>query len=270
MPVVDINNNREGVPMKRIAMFLLLNLPLVCLAEAYQSTLLVQTGKLRESDLIVRTITDLESNRICLAFYVRTVGTSPVLSCYDSHGGYASNINQVGHFKEGDLIVRKMKDTVNNISCLVAYVSTPGTSPSINCYKSRTMAKDDLVRRGHLREGDLDIYLIVDANSTKTCLVAYVSTPGTSPALICYDSRPGGEGALIQNSHLREGDLIVRKIVDRSNAKECLITYVSTEGTTPYIHCLDSQPTLQSRPVTKSRPPAKAQPGIPAQAAPSQ
>ena len=256
--------------MRRIAIFLLLHLPLVCLAESYQSTLLVQTGKLRESDLIVRTITDLESNRICLAFYVRTVGTSPVLSCYDSHGGYASNINQVGHFKEGDLIVRKMKDTINNISCLVAYVSTPGTSPSIDCYTSRKGAKEDLVRRGHLREGDLDIHLIIDANSTKTCLVSYVTIGGTSPSLICYDSKPGGEGGLIQNSHLREGDLIVRKIVDRSNAKECLITYVSTEGTTPYIQCSDSQATLQRRPAAQSRPKVITQPRVPGHPAPSQ
>lgn len=246
--------------MKKLAIFVLLNLPFVCLAEAYQSTLLVQTGKLRESDLIVRTITDLESNRICLAFYVRTTGTSPVLNCYDSHGGYASNINQVGHFKEGNLVVRKMKDTINNVSCLVAYVSTPGTSPSIDCYKSRKVAKDDLVRRGHLREGDLDIYLIVDTNSTKTCLVSYVTIGGTSPSLVCYDSRAGGQGGLIQSSYLREGDLIVRKILDRSNAKECLITYVSTEGTTPYIHCSDSRARMQPRPIAKPSAPAQKAP----------
>ena len=252
--------------MKRIAIFLLLHLPLVCLAEAYQSTLLVQTGKLRESDLIVRTITDLESSRICLAFYVRTTGTSPVLSCYDSGGGYASNINQVGHFKQGNLIVRKMKDTINNISCLVAYVSTPGTSPAIDCYRSRKAAKDDLVRRGHLREGDLDIYMIVDANSTKTCLVSYVTIGGTSPSLACYDSKAGGQGGLTQSSYLREGDLIVRKIIDRANAKECLITYVSTEGTSPYIHCSNSKLAVQSRPAA----PAKPKPAMqkPAQRAP--
>jgi len=234
--------------MKRIIVFLVLSMPFVCLAEAYQSTLLVQTGKLRESDLIVRTITDLESSKICLAFYVRTTGTSPVLSCYDSQGGFASNINQVGHFKEGNLVVRKMKDTINDVSCLVAYVSTPGTSPSIDCYKSRKAAKDDLVRSGHLREGDLDIYRVMDADSTKTCLVGYVTIGGTAPSLICYDSKPGGEGGLVQNSHLREGDLIVRKIVDRSNGKECLVTYVSTEGTSPYIHCSEGVASNQPKP----------------------
>jgi len=65
--------------MKKFLVFLAFSLPLAVLAEDYQSTLLVQTGKLRESDLIVRTITDLESNRICLAFYVQTTGTSPVM-----------------------------------------------------------------------------------------------------------------------------------------------------------------------------------------------
>ncbi|MGB5606578.1 MAG: hypothetical protein WBN51_08655 [Gammaproteobacteria bacterium] len=236
---------------KIIIIFMVLSLPIVCLAEAYQSTLLVQTGKLRESDLIVRTITDLESSKICLAFYVRTSGTSPVMSCYDSQGGFASNINQVGSFKEGNLVVRKMKDTFNDVSCLVAYVSTAGTSPSIDCYRSRKAAKDDMVRSGHLREGDLDIYRVVDADSTKTCLVGYVAIGGTSPSLVCYDSKPGGKGGLVQNSYLREGDLIVRKIVDKSNGKECLVTYVSTEGTSPFIHCSDTVFANQS-PSTKS------------------
>ena len=226
--------------MKKLILFLVMGWPLVCLAEAYQSTLLVQTGNLRESDLIIRTITDLESNKICLAFYIRTTGTSPVLSCYNAEAGFASDINQVGNFKQGKLVVRKMKDTINGISCLVAYTSVAGTSPSINCYRSRKSAKDTLVRSGHLREGDLDVYRIVDADSTKTCLISYVSIGGTSPSLICYDSRSGSKGALVQNSYLREGDLIVRKIVDESNAKECLITYVSTEGTSPFIHCSDT------------------------------
>jgi hypothetical protein len=217
--------------MKKLSLLLLLSLPFACFAEACQSTLLVQTGKLRESDLIVRTVTDLESGRICLVFYVRTTGTSPVLSCYDSEGGYASNVNQVGNFKEGKLVVRKIKDTIKDVSCLVAYVSTPGTSPSIDCYKSRKVAKEDLVRRGHLREGDLDVYMVVDANSTKTCLVSSVTIGGTSPSLACYDSKPGGQGGLIQKSQLREGDLIVRKIVDRSNSKECLTSYVSADAT---------------------------------------
>ena len=73
--------------MKRLLALLLSGLPILAAAEDYQSTLLVQTGTLRESDLIVRTVTDLESNKICLAFYVRTLGTSPVMSCYDARGG---------------------------------------------------------------------------------------------------------------------------------------------------------------------------------------
>jgi hypothetical protein len=247
--------------MKKLIIFLALGWPLVCLAEAYQSTLLVQTGKLRESDLIIRTITDLESSKICLAFYIRTTGTSPVMSCYKAVSGYASNINQVGNFTEGKLVVRKMKDTINNIACLVAYTTVPGTSPSIDCYKSRKAANDTLVRSGHLREGDLDVYRIVDADSTKTCLITYVSTGGTAPTLICYDSRSATKGALVQNSYLREGDLIVRKVVDEPNGKECLITYVSTTGTSPYIDCtntaLPEQPavskTTTSVPVAPAR-----------------
>ncbi|MEN8206094.1 MAG: hypothetical protein ABFS24_08775, partial [Pseudomonadota bacterium] len=47
---------------------------------------------------------------------------------------------------------------------------------------------------------------------------------------------------------LREGDLIVRKIVDHANKKECLISYVSTEGTSPSINCLDSGSMPQARP----------------------
>jgi len=49
--------------MKKILGFLLLGLPLVSLAEDYQSTLLVQTGTLRESDLIVRTVSVHRSAR---------------------------------------------------------------------------------------------------------------------------------------------------------------------------------------------------------------
>jgi hypothetical protein len=246
--------------MKKLFILMILGLPFICQAEAYQSTLLVQTGQMRESDLIVRTITDLESSIICLAFYIRTTGTSPVMNCYAAVSGYASNINQVGHFKEQQLIVRKMKDTLNDVSCLVAYVSTPGTSPSIDCYKSRKAGNDDLVRNGHLREGDLDVYRVVDKDSTKTCLVAYVTTGGTAPSLKCYNSHSNGKGALVQNSHLREGDLIVRKIVDRANNKECLISYVSTEGTSPGINCIDMVASNNTRvvpttsiPVTPSR-----------------
>jgi hypothetical protein len=136
-----------------------------------------------------------------------------------------------------------MKDTLNDESCLVAYVGIPGTSPSIDCYKSRKSATDDLVRNGHLREGDLDIYRVVDKDSTKTCLIAYVSTGGTSPSLKCYNSQSGGQGGLMQSSFLREGDLIVRKIIDHANRKECLISYVSTEGTSPSINCFDTAST---------------------------
>ena len=238
--------------MKKLFILLVLSMPFACLAEAYQSTLLVQTGQMRESDLIVRTVTDLESSRICLAFYIRTTGTSPVMSCYDAVSGFASNVNQVGHFKEKQLIVRKMKDTLNDVSCLVAYVSTPGTSPSIDCYKSRKSAKDDLVRNGHLREGDLDVYRVIDADSTKTCLVAYVTTGGTAPSLVCYNTQGSGKGSLVQSSHMREGDLIVRKVIDHSNGKECLITYVSTEGTSPSIYCSNEPAKQKARAASKT------------------
>jgi hypothetical protein len=246
--------------MKKLYIFIILSLPLLCQADTYQSTLLVQTGQMRESDLIVRTVTDLESSRICLAFYIRTTGTSPVMNCYDAVFGYASNINQVGNFKEEQLIVRKIKDTLNDVSCLVAYVGIPGTSPSIDCYKSRKSATDDLVRDGHLREGDLDIYRVVDKDSTKTCLVAYVSTSGTAPSLKCYNSQSGRQGGLVQSSSLRKGDLIVRKIIDHANREECLISYVSTQGTSPNINCFDvvstprhTSPPIISIPVTPKR-----------------
>jgi hypothetical protein len=231
--------------MKRLLALLALGVSFAAQAGDYQSTLLVQTGQLRESDLIVRTISDLESNRICLAFYVRTTGTSPSINCYDVVSGFRSNIGQVGHFKEGKLVVRKMRDFVNGVTCLVAYVSTEGTSPALDCYKNVSAAKfrqaDSIVRSGHLREGDLDVYRIVDPDSTKTCLVAYVNTGSTSPSLECYGSLQSAKGGMMQNSHLREGDLIARKIVDQSNNKECLITYVSTEGTSPHIFCAETR-----------------------------
>jgi hypothetical protein len=228
--------------MKRFLFLLALAYPLLGQAGDYQSTMLVQTGQLRESDLIVRTISDLESNRICLAFYVRTTGTSPTMTCYDVASGFRSKIGQVGHFKEGKLIVRKMKDFVNNVSCLVSYVSTEGTSPAIDCYNtSGTKAfreTESIVPSGHLREGDLDVYRIVDPDSTKSCLIAYVNTGRTSPSLQCYGTGSNtGKAGLAQTGHLREGDLIVRKIIDEDNNKECLISYVSTEGTSPHIHC---------------------------------
>jgi hypothetical protein len=229
--------------MKWSAASLLVALPLICSSAEYESTLLVQTGKLRESDLIVRTISDLQSNKICLAFYVRTAGTSSVMTCYDAVSGFRSNINQVGFFKEGELVVRKVKDLENGMSCLVAYVSTPGTTPAIDCYKSAKPGDDAIARGGHVREGDLEVHRLSDPDSSKTCLVAYVSSGGTSPSLTCYPSvgQPG-EGGMVQTSQLREGDLVVRKMIDPPNRKTCLITYVSTEGTSPYMYCFDEGP----------------------------
>lgn len=222
---------------------LLLALPLLCSAAEYESTLLVQTGKLRESDLIVRTISDLQSNKICLAFYVRTAGTSSVMTCYDAVTGFRSNVNQVGFFKEGDLVVRKVKDLENGMSCLVAYISTPGTAPAIDCYKSSASGGDAIGRGGHVREGDLEVHRLSDSDSHKTCLVAYVSSGGTSPTLTCYPTMgPPGEAGMVQTSQLREGDLVVRKMVDPPNRKTCLVTYVSTEGTSPYMYCFDEGP----------------------------
>lgn len=233
--------------MKRAFLSLLVVLPLSCLAAEYESTLLVQTGKLRESDLIVRTISDLQSNKICLAFYVRTAGTSSVMTCYDAVSGFRSNVNQVGFFKEGELVVRKVKDLENGMSCLVAYISTPGTAPAIDCYRSTKPGGDAIERGGHIREGDLEVHRLIDSDSSKTCLVAYVSSGGTSPSLTCYPSlgQPG-EGGMVQTSQLREGDLVVRKMIDPPNQKTCLITYVSTEGTSPYMYCFDegTRPTL--------------------------
>ena len=78
---------------------------------------------------------------------------------------------------------------------------------------------------------------ISDPSSLKTCLVSYVSTKGTSPSVVCYDAKAGGQGGLIQASYLREGDLVVRKIVDEANGQACLISYVSTEGTSSHLHC---------------------------------
>jgi hypothetical protein len=46
---------------------------------------------------------------------------------------------------------------------------------------------------------------------------------------------------MVQTSQLREGDLVVRKMIDPPNQKTCLITYVSTEGTSLYMHCFDER-----------------------------
>jgi hypothetical protein len=230
--------------MKRLVVSALaaLSLPLLCSAADYESTLLVQTGKLRESDLIVRTISDLQSNKICLAFYVRTAGTSSVITCYDAVGGFRTNVNQVGFFKEGELVVRKVKDLDNGQSCLVAYISTPGTAPAIDCYKSAKSGDEAMVRGGHIREGDLEVHRLSDPDSRRTCLVAYVSTGGMSPSLTCYPSVGlPDEGGMVQTSQLREGDLVVRKMIDPPNNKTCLFTYVATAGTSPYMYCFDER-----------------------------
>jgi hypothetical protein len=255
--------------MKRLLALLFLALPMLAGAEDYQSTLLVQTGTLRESDLIVRTVTDLESNKICLAFYVRTMGTSPVMSCYDTKGGFRSHVSQTGHFKKGKLVVRKIKDKINNVSCLVAYVSAEGTSPAINCYRSSPKAKDEIDRTGRLREGDLEIERILDADSTKTCLIAFVSVGSANPTLTCYDSIGSGKGGMSQQGYLREGDLVVRKILDEANQKECLISYVSTEGTSPFIHCFDREGPMTTTAAGQSST-AAAPPARPAAVAPRQ
>ena len=244
--------------MKRLLASLLVALPLLCTAADYESTLLVQTGKLRESDLIVRTISDLQSNKICLAFYVRTAGTSSVMTCYDAISGFRSNVNQVGFFKEGELVVRKVKDLENGVSCLVAYISTPGTAPAIDCYKSSPTAGEAIVRGGHVREGDLEVHRLNDPDSKKTCLVSYVSSGGTSPSLTCYPSSgQPGEAGMVQTSQLREGDLVVRKMIDPPNQKTCLITYVSTEGTSPYMYCFDEHAAVPApQPAVSSPQPA--------------
>jgi len=250
--------------MKRFLFLLAMTLPVSVAAGDYQSTLLVQTGELRESDLIIRTISDLESNRICLAFYVRTTGTSPSMTCYDAHAGFRSRIDQIGHFQEGNLIVRKMKDFDNNVSCLVTYISSEGTSPAIDCYSAAASAQfrdaESLTPSGHLHEGDLDVYRIVDPDSAKSCLIAYVNTGRTTPSLQCYGTHAAtGKSGLLQTSYLREGDLIVRKVVDDDNGKECLITYVSTVGTSPHIDCADRR-VAATAPVAPVYP---VQPGAP-------
>lgn len=248
------------VGMKHILGLILLGITYFSQAADYQSTMIVQTGKLRESDLIVRTVTDLESNKICLSFYISTAGTSPAMNCYDAREGFRSKLRQVGHFKEGKLVVRKLRDIVNDVSCLVTYTSTQGTSPAIDCFQNVKIVKlpgkepavftghkstnpglrDEILRDGHLREGDLELYRILEPDSSKICLVAYVNTEGTEPKLTCYSSTVGGKGDMKQTGYMREGDLVVRKIVDSMNKKECLIAYVSTKGTSPNIYCYDN------------------------------
>ncbi len=225
--------------MKIFLALLALSLPLLSQAGKFEQSLVVQTGQMRESDLIVRNITDLTSKKTCLTFYIRTSGTSPITHCYDAVSGFGANLNQVGHIKADDLVVRKLEDTKNGMFCVTAYVSTPGTSPAVDCYVNKQQFKDHMVEAGHLREGDLDVRKIVDAGNMKTCLVAYVTTKGTSPSLVCYDSPPGNKGGLYQSSYLKEGDLVVRKVIDVESKKACLVTYVSTAGTSSHLYCYD-------------------------------
>jgi len=226
--------------MKRLFALVALCLPLLSHAGKFESSLVVQTGQMRESDLIVRNITDLTSKKTCLTFYIRTAGTSPTTQCYDAASGFGANLTQVGHIAEDDLVVRKLEDTKNGVFCLVAYVSTPSTSPAVACYPNKQQFKDNMVEAGHLREGDLDVRRVVDAGNNKTCLVAYVTTKGTSPSVVCYDAPAGKKGGLFQVSHLKEGDLVVRKVIDTEGKKACLVSYVSTPGTSSNLYCYDN------------------------------
>jgi hypothetical protein len=225
--------------MKRLIGLLTCLVPLVSAAGEFSSTLVVQTGFLREGDLIVRNITDLVSKKTCLTFYIGTAGTSPITDCYDVVGELGADVRQAAHLKEGDLIIRKVEDTKNNRACLVAYVSTPGTSPAVHCYSSAHRFKEGLQVDDHLREGDLDVHRISDASAGTTCLVAFVRTKGTSPSTFCYPSVPQGVGPLHQENELKVGDLVVRKVTDGANNKACLVSYVSTEGTSSRLFCFD-------------------------------
>ena len=224
---------------KLLISFLALLLPVLSQAGDYSSQLVVQTGLLRESDLVVRNITDLVSKKTCLAFYIRTAGTSSVIDCYDVVGDFGTTIRQVGHIKQDDVIIRKIEDTKNRRVCLVAYVATAGTSPAVDCYTTTHKFKDNLDMSAHLREGDLSVRRISDTGAMRTCLVAYVNTKGTSPSVSCYASQPKGVGGLKQVSQMKEGDLVVRKIKDAANNKSCMVTYVSTAGTDTHLFCFD-------------------------------
>ncbi len=216
---------------------LLLLLPLFATAGEFEPTLVVQTGKMVEGDLIIRNITDLGANKTCLAFYIRTSGTSPVIQCYNASSGFGAQLRQVGHIKSEDLIVRKVVDEKNRMNCVVGYVSTPGTSPAVACYPYQYKFKGEISEAGHLREGDLHVFRIVDPANMKVCLVSYVETDKTKPDILCYDSTAGKRGGLYQASYLREGDLIVRKIKDAESGMACLVTYVSTPGTKTHLYC---------------------------------
>jgi hypothetical protein len=225
--------------MKRLIGLCACLVPLFAAAGEFSSTLVVQTGFLREGDLIVRNITDLVSKKTCMTFYIRTAGTSPITDCYDVIGEFGADVRQAAHLKEGDLIIRKVEDTKNNRACLVAYISTPGTSPAVHCYTTAHRFKEGLQIDSHLREGDLDVDRITDASAATTCLVAFVRTKGTAPSTFCYPSVPQGVGPLRQENELKAGDLVVRKITDGANNKACLVSYVSTQGTSSRMFCFD-------------------------------
>jgi hypothetical protein len=225
--------------MRRILGALLTALPLAAASGEFQQSLVISTGVLREGELIVRNVTDLNSRKSCMAFYVRTTGTSPVLTCYDVLGEFGARIAQVGQVKEGKLVVSKIQDFTNAVACFVAYVGTEGTSPAIHCFPGKASASSSLVQDGHLREGDLDVTRVVDPEGGRSCLVSYVDTPRTAPSLVCYESKPGRPSGLQQVSYLREGDLVVRKVVDAAGGKACMVAYVRTEGTSSNLFCYD-------------------------------
>ena len=225
--------------MKKLFVLAALFLPLALHAGEYQSSLLVQTGVMHESDLVIRNVSDLGKNKTCLAFYIQTSGTSPTIRCYDATQGFGAQITQGGHLKLDNLVLRRFEDLKNKVACMVAYVSTPGTSPSVECYSYQQGFKGELAEAGHIREGDLDVRRIVDSSHGKTCLVTYVDTKGTAPTTACYDSIGDSKGGIYQSGELKEGDLVVRKIVDTAGRKACLVSYVSTPGTSANLFCYD-------------------------------
>ncbi len=229
--------------MKIKLLFLLLFHPVLVTGGDYSTSLVVQTGMLREGDLVVRHVTDLASHKTCLAFYVRTAGTSPTIHCYDVTGEFGTTIRQVSHIKRDDIVLRKIEDIRYAKSCLVAYVSTPGTSPALACHDSITDRGGVLRDAGHLREGDLDVYLVHDLGTDKVCLVAHVRTENTAPSMYCYPAMGPIAGSLTQTAVMREGDLIVRKVVDAGNQMACMVTYVATPQTSPRLFCFTTEQT---------------------------
>ncbi len=225
--------------MKKLVALTALAFSLSAQAGEYQSSLLVQTGVMNESDLVIRNVSDLGKNKTCLAFYIQTSGTSPTIRCYEASQGFGAQLTQGGHLKLDNLVIRRFEDLKNKVTCMVAYVSTPGTSPAVDCYGYQQGFKGEIVEAGHLREGDLDVRRVLDSAHNKTCLLTYVDTKGTSPTVTCYDSTAESKGGLYQSGELKEGDLVVRKIVDTASRKACLVSYVSTSGTSSNVFCYD-------------------------------